>query len=73
MKEEQYRICKLVLLATFVAGALIIGGRISESERQLAENGHYVQYDRNQDTTTTGNTTQTFPTKIFDTRTGEIR
>jgi hypothetical protein len=72
MKEEQYRICKLALLAAFVAGTLIIGGRISESERQIAENGRYVQYDHNKDMTMTGNTTQTFPTKIFDTRTGEI-
>ena len=72
MKEEQYRFCKMVLLAIFVAGALIIGGRIAESERQIAENGRYVQYDHNKDLTTTGNITQTFPTKIFDTRTGEI-
>jgi hypothetical protein len=72
MNEERYRVGKLVLWAIFVAGTLIIGERVSESERQLAENGRYVQYDRNKDTTTTGNTMQTFPTKILDTRTGEV-
>jgi hypothetical protein len=72
MNEERYRVGKLMLWAIFVAGTLIIGARISQSERQLAENGRYIQYDRNKDTTTTGNTTQTYPTKILDTRTGEV-
>lgn len=73
MKEEHYRLSKVILLAIFVGGVLVIGGRISESVRLMAENGRYLQYDRNKDTTTTGNTTQLFPTKILDTRTGDIR
>jgi hypothetical protein len=73
MKEEQYRISKVILLAIFVGGVLIIGSRISESVRLIAENGRYIQYDRNKDTTTTGNSTQLFPTKIMDTRTGDVR
>ena len=73
MKEEHYRLIKVILLAIFVGGVLVIGSKISDSIRVMAENGRYVQYDRNKDTTTTGNTTQLFPTKILDTRTGDVR
>ncbi len=73
MSEGIYRICKLIVMAVFVIGALSIGGKIADSVRQLAENGRYIQYDRNKDTTTTGNSTQLFPTKIMDTRTGDVR
>ena len=73
MTEERYRLIKLIFLAVFVFGALGIGGKISDSVRQLAENGHYLQYDRNKDIMTTGTTTQSFPSQIIDTRTGAVR
>ena len=72
MTEERYKICKLILLAVFVIGVLVIGGKISDSVRQLAENGRYIQYDFQKDAVTTGNTTQHFPTTIVDTRTGVV-
>jgi hypothetical protein len=73
MKEEHYRLIKVILLAIFVGGVLVIGSKISEGVRLMAENGRYIQYDRNKDMTTTGNSTQLYPTKILDTRTGEVR
>ena len=73
MSEGIYRICKLIIMVVFVIGALSIGGKIADSVRQLAENGRYIQYDLQKDTLTTGSSTQSFPTRIMDTRTGAVR
>jgi hypothetical protein len=72
MTEEKYRTLKLVILASFVVGTLTIGADLARSARRLAENGRFVQYDRQKDTMATANSTQTFPTKIIDTRTGAM-
>jgi hypothetical protein len=55
----------------FVFGALSIGGKIADSVRQLAENGRYIQYDLQKDWLTGSGSS--VPTKIIDTRTGEVR
>jgi hypothetical protein len=73
MTEEKYRTCKLVVMGVFVVGALGIGGKIADSVRQLAENGRYTQYDHQKDALTRGNTTETYPTKFIDTRTGAVQ
>ena len=73
MKEEQSRTSKVILLPIFVGGVLVIGAMISECVKLVAENGRYIQYDRNKDTSTTGNSTEVFPTRIMDTRTGDVR
>jgi hypothetical protein len=52
---------------------LVIGGKIADRVRQLAENGRYIQYDRMKDMVTTGNTTQGYPTQVIDTRTGAVQ
>ncbi len=57
MSEERYRLCKLVLLAVFVAGSLFIGW-------QFSQNGRYVQFDRT--------SAQGGPTLVIDTRTGVV-
>jgi hypothetical protein len=72
MTEETYRIIKLILLTSFVVGALIIGGMLSARMGQLAANGRYIQYDRQKDMVTTGNATTSYPTQIIDTRTGAV-
>jgi hypothetical protein len=73
MTEERYKTCKLVVMGIFVIGALGIGGKIADSVRQLAENGRYTQFDYQKDVVTTGNITQTYPTKFVDTRTGAVQ
>jgi hypothetical protein len=73
MSEEIYRIYKLIVMVVFVVGALGIGGKIADSMRQLAENGRYTQYDNQKDTLTTGSTTERYPTKFIDTRTGAVQ
>ena len=70
MTEERYKKYKLILLTVFVVGALAIGGKISQSVWQLAENGRYIQYDRQKDSVTTGNSTKGYTTYVIDTRTG---
>ena len=66
MTEERYRTGKLILLAIFVVGGLIIG-------RQFSENGHYVQYDHQKDFWVAGTSAQGGPTQVIDTRTGAVR
>jgi hypothetical protein len=73
MTEEKYRKLKLGLLAAFVIGSLIIGGKISQSLQLMAENGHYSQYDRRKDSITLQNSSQSYPYQIIDTRTGAIQ
>ena len=72
MSEERYKICKLIVMVVFVFGALGIGGKIADNVRQLAENGRYIQFDRQKDTVVTGNSSSTHSTQIIDTRTGAI-
>ena len=72
MSEERYRIWKLIILGVFVVGALIIGGRISESLKQSAENGRYIQHDRMKDKVTTGGSTIGHSTQFIDTRAGSV-
>ncbi len=65
MSEERYRLCKLVLLAVFVAGSLFIGWQFSQS-------GRYVQFDRQKDHLVIGTSAQGGPTLVIDTRTGVV-
>lgn len=87
MSESLYRTVKLILLAVFVVGFLVIVWRftgsvsgswskIADSSAKIAENGRFVQYDDQKgsygsDTTTNGVTTIT--SKVIDTRTGAAR
>ena len=66
MSEGVYRLCKLVLLVIFVAGSLFIGW-------QFAQNGRYVQFDRQKDSLVIGATAQGGATQVIDTRTGAVR
>lgn len=72
MNENQYRTGKLIILGVFVVGALVIGGRISQSVEQASENGRYLQLDRMKDIVTTGDSTRGYPTYLIDTRSGTI-
>ena len=71
MKEERYRTYKLILLTIFVGGALVIGCKLSESVRQLAENGRYIQYDVRKDWMPEAK--NFVPTEMVDTRTGAVQ
>ena len=68
MNEGLYRLFKIVLLAILVAGSLSIGSRI-------AENGRYVQYDRQKDFRVMEGSSDgscTGSTMMMDTRTGRM-
>ncbi len=73
MTEERYKTYKLILLTVFVVGGLSIGGKISQSMGQLAENGRYIQFVRENDFVTTGNSKMGHPTHVIDTRTGAVQ
>jgi hypothetical protein len=73
MSEERYRICKLIVIVVFVFGALGIGGQIANSVRELAENGRYIQFDRQRDVLTQGTSSMSYPTQVIDTRTGAVQ
>ncbi len=63
--EEQYRLRKLIPLGVLVLGALAIGWRI-------AENGRYVQYDRQKDYTVIGSSSTRYQGQLIDTRSGLV-
>jgi hypothetical protein len=63
MTEARYRLCIVVLLAVFVAGALYIGFLISQ-------NGRYLQYDMRREYSPDGKTHFEAPQYFLDTRTG---
>jgi hypothetical protein len=65
MTENTYRLAKVILLAIFVAGSLVIAYRFSE-------NGRYVQYDKRRTYSPDGKERMVTPAyMIFDTRTGK--
>ena len=72
MQEERYRLVKIILLAVLVAGVLWFAQSISETYRQHADNGRYVQYDIYKDFSSIG-TTEDPKWKMIDTRTGDIK
>ena len=73
MKEEQYRTYKLILLVIFVVGTLFLGSQLVTSLKQFAENGRYVQFDRQKDFHDFGGTSEGRATQLIDTRTGTIQ
>ncbi|MEO7299672.1 MAG: hypothetical protein ABI042_13980 [Verrucomicrobiota bacterium] len=69
MTEENYRKYQLMLLAVLVAGVFLLGWSI----RQLAENGRFVQYDKQTDYVVYGNAMERGNTQVIDTRTGQLK
>ena len=63
MSEERYRLCLIVLLAIFVAGALFIGW-------QFSQNGRLVQHDKQKDYMVYGDSAKGGTTDVIYTRTG---
>jgi hypothetical protein len=61
MTEERHSICKLIVLIIFVGGFGGIVWGISNNTKQLAQNGHYVQYDLRIDSSTIGNAATIIP------------
>ena len=66
MSESLYRAIKLILLAIFVVGFLVVGSRIER-------NGRYVQLDHRKDWVVIGNSASGHLTEVMDTRTGYVR
>lgn len=65
MSENTYRLCKILLLAIFVAGVLIIGWRFSQT-------GRYVQFDLQKSYAPDGTTSLSKPPAyVIDTWTGQ--
>jgi hypothetical protein len=62
MTEDRYRLGKLILLAVFVFGVLIIGSKISDSLQQMTQNGRYIYAGTPEDMRAI---------RVIDTRSGE--
>jgi hypothetical protein len=73
MKEEHCRLIKVILSAIFVGGVLVIGHRISDSVRLMADNGRYVQFDQQKNCIVYGSTIREMSTQMLDTRTGIVQ
>ncbi len=75
MTEERYRLYKLILFAVLVVGTLLLGWQFSLMGWQMAENGRYVQLDRQKqrDILPSNSSSQVFPPAILDTRNGKIQ
>ncbi len=66
MKEDTYRLAKVVLLAIAVIGVLAIGFR-------WAENGRYAQYDKRMEYSPDAKEHMTSPAyQVLDTRSGKL-
>ena len=72
MTEDRYRLVKAILLAVLVAGGLWFARSMSETYRQHAENGRFVQYEPYKEFSPNG-TSHDPNSRVIDTRTGEIK